>query len=308
MKAKLEGAGSIAVVMPTAIGDTLLMMVLVNNLIRNGYRVTVFSWVIKDLADWFPGIDVRNGVEADSEAESKTEDASERFDLVIQLRATQLGRSLAAGAEVCEIVSFDAFQVPGHMIDMIVAVARDAFGLADITRHNGITVPNWIRFRAYERRVAIHPTGSHIEKMWPRKKFVALAQKLVQRDFQPTLLVAPCERQTWLMDKDAAQRLHSFDRLAEVAAWIAESGWFIGNDSGLGHLASALGVPTLSLFMRRGIARTWRPNWGRGAIVLPYNLFVVGALKERYWKLALTGRSVLRSFDRLRLEEGSSGS
>jgi hypothetical protein len=114
MKAKLEGAGSIAMVMPTAIGDTLLMMVLVNNLIRNGYRVTVFSWVIKDLADWFPGIDVRNGVEADSEAESKTEDASERFDLVIQLRATQLGRSLAAGAEVCEIVSFDAWPYDRH--------------------------------------------------------------------------------------------------------------------------------------------------------------------------------------------------
>ncbi|SIO39494.1 glycosyltransferase family 9 protein [Paraburkholderia phenazinium] len=300
MKAKLEGAASIAVVMPTAIGDTLLMMVLVNNLIRNGYRLTVFSWVVKDLADWFPGIDVRN--------ECEQQDAAGQFELVIQLRATPCGKALAASGEVCEIVGFDAFQVPGHMIDMIVAVARDEFGLADITRHNGITVPNWIRFRAYERRVAIHPTGSHIEKMWPRKKFVALAQKLVQRDFQPTLLVAPCERQTWLMDKDAAQRLHSFERLADVAAWIAESGWFIGNDSGLGHLASALGVPTLSLFMRRGIARTWRPNWGRGAIVLPYNLFVVGALKERYWKLALTGSSVLRSFDRLRLEEDPRGS
>ncbi|MGF6242031.1 ADP-heptose:LPS heptosyltransferase [Paraburkholderia sp. GAS38] len=300
MKAKLEGAASIAVVMPTAIGDTLLMMVLVNNLIRNGYRLTVFSWVVKDLADWFPGIDVR------SECEQQA--AAGQFELVIQLRATPCGKALAASGEVCEIVGFDAFQVPGHMIDMIVAVARDEFGLADITRHNGITVPNWIRFRAYERRVAIHPTGSHIEKMWPRKKFVALAQKLVQRDFQPTLLVAPCERQTWLMDKDAAQRLHSFERLADVAAWIAESGWFIGNDSGLGHLASALGVPTLSLFMRRGIARTWRPNWGRGAIVLPYNLFVVGALKERYWKLALTGSSVLRSFDRLRLEEDPRGS
>ena len=303
MKAKLEGAGSIAVVMPTAIGDTLLMMVLVNNLIRSGYRPTVFSWVIKDLADWFPGIDVRGEVKAEANAQI----ASEPFDLVIQLRATEFGKALAVSGEVCEIVSFDAFQVPGHMIDMIVAVARDAFGLAEITRHNGITVPNWVRFRAYERRVAIHPTGSHIEKMWPRKKFVALAQKLVQRDFHPTLLVAPCERQTWLMDRDAAQRLHSFDRLADVAAWIAESGWFIGNDSGLGHLASALDVPTLSLFMRRGIARTWRPNWGRGAIVLPHNLFVVGALKERYWKLALTGRSVLRSFDRLRLEEGPRG-
>lgn len=292
MKAKLEGAASIAVVMPAAIGDTLLMMVLVNNLIRNGYRPTVFSWVVKDLIDWFPGIDVRD-----------EQEESEPFDLVIQLRTTAFGESLAADGQVCEMVRFAAFQTPGHMIDMIVAVARDAFGLADVTRHNGITIPNWIRFRVYERRVAIHPTGSHIEKMWPRKKFVALVRKLVKRDFQPTLLVAPSERQTWMMDRDAAQRLHSFDRLAEVAAWIAESGWFIGNDSGLGHLASALGVPTLSLFMRRGIARTWRPNWGRGEIVLPYNFFVVGALKERYWKLTLTGSRVLRSFERLRLNE-----
>ena len=292
MKAKLKQAATLAVVMPAAIGDTLLMMVLVNNLIRNGYRPTVFSWVVKDLADWFPCIDVHS-----------ERDATGPFDLVIQLRTTALGTALAVDGEVFEMIRHAAFQAQGHMIDMIVAVARDDFGLANITRDNGITVPNSIRFRAHERRVAIHPTGSHIEKIWPRKKFVALMHKLVQRDFQPTLLVAPCERQTWLLDKDAAQRLHSFERLAEVAAWIAESGWFIGNDSGLGHLASALGVPTISLFMRRGIARTWRPNWGRGAIVLPYNLFVVGALKERYWKLALTGSRVLRSFERLRLDE-----
>ncbi|MGF6763752.1 ADP-heptose:LPS heptosyltransferase [Paraburkholderia sp. GAS33] len=291
MKAKLEGAASIAVAMPTAIGDALLMMVLVNNLIRNGYRLTVFSWVIADLADWFPGVDVRHEREA-----------SGKFDLVIQLRATPLGASLAADGEVCEIVRCEAFQALRHMIDMIVAVARDNFGLADVTRHNGIAVPNWIRFRIHERRVAIHPTGSHVEKMWPRNKFLALVRKLVQRDFQPTFLVAPCERHTWLMDHEAAPRLQSFDSLGDVAAWIAESGWFIGNDSGLGHLASALGVPTLSLFMRRGIARTWRPNWGHGAIVLPYNLLLGGALKERYWKAALTDGRVLRSFDRLRLE------
>jgi len=292
MKAKLESAVSIAVVMPVAIGDTLLLMVLVNNLIRNGYRPTVFSWVVKDLSDWFPGVDVRDEHEE-----------SGPFDLVIQLRATTAGVSRAAEGEVCELVSFEAFQGGRHMIDKVAAVAHEVFGLADVTRHNGITVPHWIRFRANERRVAIHPTGSHIEKMWPRKKFVALVRKLVQRDFQPTLLVAPCERQAWAMGQDEEQWLRSFGRLAEVAAWIAESGWFIGNDSGLGHLASALGVPTVSLFMRRGLAHTWRPNWGRGEIVLPYNLFVIGALKERFWKLALTGSRVLRSFDRLRLEE-----
>jgi ADP-heptose:LPS heptosyltransferase len=91
-------------------------------------------------------------------------------------------------------------------------------------------------------------------------------------------------------------------QLVEVAAWIAESGFFIGNDSGLGHLASALGVPTPSLFMRRGLALTWRPNWGRGAIVLPHNLFVGGALKERFWKQALRASRVMHSFERLKVE------
>jgi hypothetical protein len=172
MKAKLERAATIAVAMPAAIGDTLLMMVLVNNLIRNGYRPTVFSWVVKDLADWFPGIDVRS-----------ERDATGSFDLVIQLRTTALGIALAADGEVCEMIRRTAFQVQGPVIDMIVAVARGDFGLANITRHNGITVPNPIRFRAHERRVAIHHMGSHIEKIWPSKKFVALVHKLSQRDF-----------------------------------------------------------------------------------------------------------------------------
>ncbi|WP_118183922.1 glycosyltransferase family 9 protein [Paraburkholderia phosphatilytica] len=292
MKATLQRAGSIAVMLPAAIGDSLLMMVVVNNLIRNGYRPVVVSWVVAELADWFPGVDVY-----------RESDVQGHFDLVIELRRTERGAALAAHGELCEMVALEPFRKHGHMIDMMVAVARDVFELANVTRENGIAVPPGIRFRANERRVAIHPTGSHIEKIWPRKKFVALARKLIERGFHPTFLVAPEEKPAWLLDRDAAPCLHSFERLGEVAAWIAESGWFIGNDSGLGHLASALGVPTISLFMRRGLARTWRPNWGRGAIVLPRNVFVIGFLKERYWKLALTARSVLRSFERLRLGE-----
>ncbi|MFM0627038.1 glycosyltransferase family 9 protein [Paraburkholderia xenovorans] len=105
------------------------------------------------------------------------------------------------------------------------------------------------------------------------------------------------------MDRDAAGCVQSFAQLGDVAARVAESGWFIGNDSGLGHLASALGVPTLSLFMRRGLARTWRPAWGRGLLVLPRNLFVSAYLKERYWKFALTVQRVLRSFERLKVDK-----
>lgn len=288
MKAALARASSIAVVMSPAIGDTLLTMVLVNNLVRNGHRPVVFSWVVSDLAEWFPEVEIRHKGAC-----------RETFDLVIELHATPFGASLVStGGRHCELARLEAFRTRRHMIDMFLSVARDGFGLARITRENGIAVPHHVRFRVNERRVAIHPTGSHIEKIWPQRKFVALAKKLVQRGYEPTFLVAPAEREAWQHDHEASRSLRSFDRLADVAAWIAESGWFIGNDSGLGHLASALGVPTLTLFMRRGIARTWQPKWGRGAIVLPRNL-VVGVLKERYWTFALSARRVLHSFEQL---------
>ncbi|WP_309235085.1 glycosyltransferase family 9 protein [Paraburkholderia youngii] len=81
---------------------------------------------------------------------------------------------------------------------------------------------------------------------------------------------------------------------------MAEAGWFIGNDSGLGHLASAIGVPTLSLFMRSGLARTCRPGWSPGAIVLPLNVVPTGRLRERCWKRLMSVRRVLRGFETLR--------
>ncbi|MFM0627037.1 glycosyltransferase family 9 protein [Paraburkholderia xenovorans] len=170
MRSALRRAGSIAVVPPTAIGDSLLMMVLVNSLIRNGYRPVVVNWVVDELAEWFPGVEVH-----------RDHTSLGHFDLVIQLRATDAGKSFAPGGTVCELVHLPAFIEPPHMIDKLVAVTQHSFGLSHITRHNGITLPARLRFRHHESRVAIHPTGSHIEKIWPRKKFIALAKKLTQQ-------------------------------------------------------------------------------------------------------------------------------
>ncbi|MDE1179043.1 glycosyltransferase family 9 protein [Paraburkholderia sp.] len=295
MKSTLQRARSVAVVTPTAIGDSLLMMVLVNNLIRNGYRPVVVSWVVADLAAWFPGVVVHAGHEC-----------AAQFDLVIQLRATDAGRALSIDGTVCELVQLPSFNEPEHMIDKLVGVAQHAFGLSYLTRHNGIALPPHIRFRLFEHRVAIHPTGSHAEKIWPRKKFAGLAEKLLQQGLNASFLVAPAEKSEWLADDAVASSVQSFAKLGDVAQWIAESGWFIGNDSGLGHLASALDVPTVSLFMRRGLARTWRPAWGRGAVVLPRNVFVSAYLKERFWKLGLSVQRVVQSFERLKTDKAAS--
>jgi len=51
--------------------------------------------------------------------------------------------------------------------------------------------------------------------------------------------------------------------LLEATAVLARASVFVGNDSGLGHLASAVGTPTLTLF-GPGQPERYRP-WGEQA-------------------------------------------
>jgi hypothetical protein len=151
----------------------------------------------------------------------------------------------------------------------------------------------------FANRVVIHPTGSHPEKMWGRKKFLALSRVLTRRRLRPSFLVAPAEFGVWGDIAEEGCEVNALPKLNEVAAWIAESSWFIGNDSGLGHLASCIGVPTLSLFMRQGLARSWRPGWGPGAVVLPPSFLPFGGIRERLWQRLLSVRRVTSAFQTL---------
>ncbi len=286
---KIQTNSSVAVVLPPPIGDSLIGMVLVNNLVRNGYQPVVFGWVAEQLAAWFPYVRVGRAAEHAGE-----------FDTVIELRPTEQGPTLARSGKTLCLADLPAYHGPRHhMVDRIVDIASTVFELKDVTRSNGLTLPPGVVRRAAASRVVIHPTGSHPEKMWSRAKFLALARSLERLGLKPSFLVAPNEFDAW---RDAVAQGQEVNALAlgDVAKWIAESDWFIGNDSGLGHLPSSIGVPTLTLFMRRGLARSWRPGWGPGEIVLPLNVVPSGKLKERLWKQLLTVRRVMSVFQTLR--------
>ncbi|WP_321901312.1 glycosyltransferase family 9 protein [Paraburkholderia tropica] len=285
---KIQTNSSVAIVLPPPIGDSLIGMVFVNNLVRNGYQPVVFGWVAEQLADWFPYVRVGRPAEH-----------AGKFDTVIELRPTEQGPKLARSGKTLRLADLPAYDSPKHMVDRIVEIASETFELKDVTRSNGLTLPPGVTCRGAANRVVIHPTGSHPEKMWSREKFLTLARSLERLGFQPSFLVAPNEFDAW---RDAVTQGYEVNALAlgDVAKWIAESSWFIGNDSGLGHLASAIGVPTVTLFMRRGLARSWRPAWGPGEIVLPLNVVPSGKLKERLWKQLLSVRRVMSVFQTLR--------
>jgi hypothetical protein len=280
---------AIAVVLPAPIGDSLIGLVLVNNLIRNGYEPVVFGWVAEQLQDWFPHVKV-----------GRPDAWTGAFDTVIEFRPTTTGVSLSRSGRTLCLSDMAEYSGSKHMVDRVVDVAVNVLRLRDVTRSNGLVVPPRIVRARMSDRVVIHPTGSHREKMWGRAKFLALSRALARRQLQPSFLVAPDELRDWSDIGGDGHEINALSNLDDVATWIAESAWFIGNDSGLGHLASSIGVPTLTLFMRRGLARSWRPGWGPGAVVLPPSVLPFGALKERLWKHMLTVRRVASAFHALR--------
>jgi heptosyltransferase-2 len=80
------------------------------------------------------------------------------------------------------------------------------------------------------RRVVIHAGAGQPTRLWPRERYESLAASLAAAGWQPEILDDSLVGIDRLLDK-----LGSADR-------------FIGNDSGPGHLAALLGVPTFTLF------------------------------------------------------------
>jgi heptosyltransferase-3 len=286
----------VALVLSPAIGDSLLMMTIARNLQENGIAVTIFGRQIQSLGAWFPEIETLD----DLAAEDLTAKLA-GFDRVIQMHRNkpfvgleQHHPRVSFLDHICRVRSSES------MADRLAKFCVDEFGLPGADKSNGMTPPQGLQHRKHPLRVAIHPTASTADKCWLPSRFIRLAIRLRELGFSPEFVVAPQERADWLHIERLGLKLPDLGSLDNVATWVYESGWFIGNDSGIGHLASSLHIPTLSLFMRRGIARTWRPDWGTGQVLIGSTYLPTGFLKERYWKYMLSVRQVSRAFEQLR--------
>jgi len=119
------------------------------------------------------------------------------------------------------------------------------------------------------RHIAIHPGSGGVQKCWPAPFFAALIEQLWQRDYPVLLLAGPADH---LRVKDILSLLSPpvvpsrpdmfatlIDApLLQVASHLRLCGCYIGNDSGITHLAAMLGAPTVALFGPTD-PTIWRP-------------------------------------------------
>jgi len=92
----------------------------------------------------------------------------------------------------------------------------------------------------------IHPFSGSPKKCWPLERYRALAQKL-----EETMPVRWCLGPEDRLPEAAGGFLRDavrIDDLYELACWLAGARVFIGNDSGITHLAAAVGTRVVALF------------------------------------------------------------
>ncbi len=110
--------------------------------------------------------------------------------------------------------------------------------------------------------VAIHPGSGGEHKCWPLDNFLKLAVRLRTDLFEVVFLWGPAERERWGADAvrlvEAVAPVLVEASLADLASVLSCCTGYVGNDSGIGHLAGALGIPTISIFGPTN-PRQWRP-------------------------------------------------
>ena len=107
----------------------------------------------------------------------------------------------------------------------------------------------------------IHPAAAFETKQWATDKFARVVEELAGRGLPSVAIVAPSQkRMIETLRRRSSSRLTSLTDLSlpEVTALNSRARLFVGNDSGIAHIAAAAGAPCVVIFGSSNRAH-WRP-------------------------------------------------
>lgn len=112
----------------------------------------------------------------------------------------------------------------------------------------------WRELRLPDDRavVALHPGSGGDWKRWPADRFAQVASRLARCGLAVVVIQGPA-------DEGAIREVLSFVEgseppvaagldVEELAAFLSHASCYLGNDSGVTHLAAAVGIPTVAIF------------------------------------------------------------
>ncbi len=162
----------------------------------------------------------------------------------------------------------------GHMVEHLLAPLAELALFPEGELAPELTMPAdvvragraWLDGHGLGAAVAIHPGSGSPGKNWPASHFLELAGRVSARTrAEPFFIVGEADRELAGVLGEAVPRapLLRNRSLVEVAGVLSCVDAYVGNDSGITHIAGAVGAPVVALFGGHSSA-TWHP---RGRLV-----------------------------------------
>ena len=322
-------AAKVLVVTPAKLGDSLISLVIPANLARAGFDVTVRGDCVHDLASWLPDVCTGPRLSAqeydciadefdfcliDSQAPGLQSDGVDarpglshrvvffslahhdpsldgRFDLkALPAEKSALFRDRIPRQGLIR----DKAKSGLTMVEHVVEFCRRELLLEKAHPDIGLMPPQTSECEEEKRLIVFSPTSGKARKNWRAERFVLLARQLQDIGHKCVFAVAPSETAEWSKRLDGQFTLAPTPTIAALAKLLSDARTLVCNDSGAGHLASALGTPVVAVIPRREAHYTWRPGWGTVKLVSP--LLPMRALSG-LWPYFVSVRQVRHSLE-----------
>jgi len=184
-----------------------------------------------------------------------------------QASGRRLGYAAPAAREALAARFYDeTFLIPrsAHAVERNRWLAAAAFDTAlDLPLDYGIATPAvdlpWLAGDPARRYVVLLTATSRDDKLWPEANWIAVGQALAERGLTPVFPSGSAgERQRAERIAAAVPGAVAAPPLGlrELAGLLGGAALAIGVDTGLAHLATALGIPTIALFLASDPALT----------------------------------------------------
>jgi len=297
-----------AVVCSRGIGDGLIMMVASHRLRLEGYEVTTFQDLLHQLSPFFP--------EHHFSKRACAQDLDEFDRIILQYSPTPFVKHIVDTYRHKLNILYVKYKPNKHPLFTPADYAFDcnkpmthntAEAIASILQSNkaimdnGIVFPQHLIHRKHSDRILIHPTSSTPKRTYSEKRFLNVAKLLRKLGHKVAFCVSPDERKKWAPLVRGEYALPEFPTLKDLAHYIYESHFLIGNESGTGHLASNLSIPTLTVAASSKQMQMWRPGFLLGKVVTPpFPILNIKGLRLRnkLWKYHISPRRIIREFFR----------
>ena len=309
----------VAVFCAEGLGDALMMMIASCSYQKQGYEVVTYTNHLKSFGPWFSGFTFKNKPEEKNyEKELSAYDSvilqhenSHKAKAVYELKRQNKLKDLIVFYNnyrkqkhypIREGKDF-AFDEKKPVVENLSHSLKTLLQLSHYPKEIGLRIPKDLTHRKNRRRVIIHPTSSSTTKNWHLSKFVALAKKLLRKGFHPCVCITKEERPNFLFLQEYGIDVPLLRDLSDLATWLYEAAYFIGNDSGPAHLASYLQIPSVVIAPLKQSISHWQPGWKKASLVLPPNWVpnVKGLrLREKHWAYFVTVNTVYKAFQKIK--------